>query len=78
MFKLKKWEIALICALALTLLLSPVLGQPCDAWWGAVYPDLTPDAAALSAFRAQTDGGVELRFRTLEWLNAALSALGVR
>ena len=77
MFRLKKWEIALLFAVLLTLMLAPVLGAtPCYAWWGTVYPELTPDAAAQSVSTAEA-GGVILRFRTLEWLDAALRALGL-
>ena len=77
MHKLKKWELALLCAVALTLLLSSAPGAtPCDAWWGAIYPELTPESAALSV--SASDGGVvELRLRTLEWLERALAALGL-
>ncbi len=71
MFKLKKWEIALLCALILTLLLTPVLGAPGCAWWGTVYPELTQGSAAQSVSTADS-GGVVLRFRTLEWLDACV------
>ena len=75
MFKLKKWEIALICALILTILLTPVLGAaPGCAWWGTVYPELTEEAAAQSV-SASDSGGVVLRFRTLEWLDECLELL---
>ena len=77
MYGLKKWELALLCAVLLTLALTPLLGAtPCYAWWGAVYPELTPDAAAQRVSTAEA-GGVVLRFRTLEWLDAALRALGI-
>ena len=72
MFGLKKWELALIFALALTLLLGNVPGL---AWWGAVYPELTPNAGAQSV-AAVSGGAVELRLRSLEGLRAALAALG--
>lgn len=74
MYGLKKWEIALLLAVVLTLLLG---AAPGCAWWGAVYPELTPDAGVQSAFSAPAAAcGVELRFRTLEWLCSALRALG--
>ena len=39
--RLKKWEIALACAVGVTLVWGLVLGQtPCFGWWGAVYPEL--------------------------------------
>ena len=75
MFGLKKWEWALLLALGLTLLLGPAPGC---AWWGAVYPELTPATGAQSV--AAAGGGaaaVELRLRSLEWLEAALAALGL-
>lgn len=72
MYGLKKWEIALIGAVLATLLLGNAPGR---AWWGAVYPELTPDMSARSVSTAAA--GVELRFRTLEWLAAALDALGL-
>ena len=72
MFGFKKWEVALIGAVVLTLLLG---AAPGCAWWGAVYPELTPDMSARTVSTAAA-GGVELRLRTLEWLRAALEALG--
>ena len=69
MYHLKKWEIALLCAVLLAALLTPVLGAaPGCAWWGAVYPELTPDAAVQRVSTAEP-GGVVLRFRALEWLD---------
>ena len=66
---MRKWEIALLCAVAVTLLWSLLRGRtPCCAWWGAVYPELTPDAAVQRVSTAET-GGVVLRFRALEWLD---------
>ena len=73
MFGLKKWEVALIGAVVLTLLLG---AAPGCAWWGAVYPELTPASGVQSVSTAAAAGGVELRLRTLEWLRAALEALG--
>ena len=76
MYGLKKWEIALACALLCALLLGPVLGDaPCYAWWGVVYPELTPGGGMQSA--AAAPGGVQLRLHTLEWLGFALRALGL-
>ncbi len=69
MYHLKKWEIALLCAVLLAALLTPVLGAaPGCAWWGAVYPELTPAAAVQRVSTAET-GGVVLRLRMLEWLD---------
>ena len=70
---LKQWEIALVLALAATLLLGAVPGC---AWWGAVYPELTPDMSARTV-AAAAGGAVELRLRSLEWLRGALAALGL-
>lgn len=75
---LRKWEIALICALAVTLLWGAALGRtPCFAWWGTVYPELTPADGGAYAAAASGAEGVVLRSRLLEWLNACLRALGI-
>ena len=75
--RLKKWEIALICAVAVTALWSCVLGRTdCCAWWGTIYPELTP--AAPYAQAAAGADGVVLRWRVLEWLDACLAALGLK
>ena len=74
MYRLQKWELALICAVAVTLLLG---ATPGDAWWGVVYPELTPPGGVQTVSTAAGDG-VVLRLRSLEWLDAALRTLGVR
>ena len=75
MFGLKKWEVALIGAVALTLLLGAVPGC---AWWGAVYPELTPAAGVQSVSTAAAGGAaVELRLRSVEWLEGVLRTLGL-
>ena len=71
--RLKKWEIALACAVLLILLLGRF---PCCAWWGTVYPEYAPDAAGAQAAAAVGAEGVVLRWRALEWLRACLRALG--
>lgn len=77
--KLKKWEIALLCAVAVTLLWGAAFGQtPCLAWWGTVYPELTPPDGGAQAASAVGAEGVVLRLRLLEWLEACLRALGLR
>ena len=78
--RLQKWEIALLSAVAVTLLFGAALGRtPCLGWWGAIYPELSPGAGETqTVMRAAAGGGVELRFRALEWLDAALRALGIR
>ena len=71
---LKKWEIARVCAVAVSLLWGCALGRtPCCAWWGAIYPELTPEAGSVET--AAGAGGVVLRFQLLEWLEAALRSL---
>ena len=63
---LRRWEIALILSLSLTLSQSIV-----PHWWGVVFPGLTPDqgqTAVAAARVGETDGGVELRFQLLDWL----------
>ena len=75
---LKKWELALLVAVLVTLL-SGALSAPGGAWWGTVYPELLPGGAGSVAAAAIGDGsGVEVRFRTLEWLDAALRALDIK
>ena len=73
---LKKWELALILALAFTLLYGVCFGAPeCCAWWGTVYPELTGDADAYLPAAALGGTGVELRFRIAEWFAALLQRL---
>ena len=75
---LKKWELALICAMAVTLLWGAALGStPCLGWWGTLYPELSPETGSAQAVSSAGAGGVVLRFRILEWLEAALGALGL-
>lgn len=71
--KLKKWEIAMMFSIVITLLFGLFVGEvQCCAWWGTVYPELTPSgsAAAVSAAAASAQEGVEIRFRLLEWLQS--------
>ena len=72
--RLKKWELALICAVAVTLLWGRT---PCYGWWGAVYPELSPVNGSVQT-AADLAGGVVLRLRLLEWLEACLAALGLK
>ena len=73
---LKKWEIALLVAVLVTLL-SGALCAPGGAWWCVVYPELTPgEAGGVMTAAAGAENGVELRFHALEWLETALQALG--
>ena len=73
---LRKWEIALICAVAVTLLWGTLGSTPGCAWWGAVYPELAPDAGSAQTVLV-AGGGVTLRFQLLEWMEALLAALGI-
>ena len=74
--RLQKWEIALLCAVAVTLVWGRLGSTPGCAWWGAVYPELAPDAG--SAETALVAGsGVVLRFQLLEWMEALLRALHI-
>ena len=68
--KLEKWEIAMLLSIVITLLFGLFFGEvQCCAWWGAVYPELTPaGSAAVSAAATASPGGYEIRFRALEWL----------
>ena len=75
---LRKWEIALLCAVTVALLWSLVLGQtPCGAWWGTIYPELSPPDGSAQALAVPGGEGVTLRFRLLEWAEACLRALGL-
>ncbi len=75
---MRKWEIALLCAVTVTLLWSLVLGQtPCGAWWGVVYPEFTPAGGSAQTLAVPGAPGVALRFRLLEWAEACLRALGL-
>ena len=77
--KLKKWEIALVCAAAVTLLWGFAVGRtPCYGWWGTVYPELVSADGGLQTVAAVGTEGVVLRFRVLEWLDAWLAALGLK
>ena len=73
---LKKWELALLLALGITLVYGFCSGTPaCCAWWGTVYPELTGDIDAYLPASTAGGGGVEIRFRILEWLLALLQRL---
>lgn len=68
--KLKKWELAMLLSICFTLLFGLFFGETeCCAWWGTVYPELTP-AGSTEVFSAQAGAAVpvEIRFRLLEWL----------
>ena len=71
---LKKWEIALILALGITLCSGFLFGgTECCAWWGTMYPELTGAADAyLPASAVEGPAGVEIRFRIAEWIAALL------
>ena len=73
---LKKWELALILALGITLVYGFFWGgTECFAWWGTVYPELTGTAGVYTA-AAVTDGEtVVIRFRIAEYIAALLQRL---
>lgn len=69
--RLKKWEIALLLALCITLGWGLIFGETsCCAWWGVIYPELTQGAgASAETFAAAGDtAGVTLRSHLWEWL----------
>ena len=70
--KLRRWELALALSLCLTLFHGVSLGALSGAnWWGVIFPGLTAEAVQAEA-GAFPGGGVEIRFRVLEWLGAVL------
>ncbi len=74
--KLKKWEIALLLALCISLFIG-VLGEPdCCAWWGTVYPELTGTAGTFVPASTGAGQGIVLRSRIAEWIAAWIA--GVR
>lgn len=74
-FCLKKWEIALILSLCISLFHSFVFGElSCCAWWGTVYPELT-ESSACSVSTFSSADGVVIRLRAVEWLAALLQRL---
>ncbi len=75
---LKKWEIALICAVTVAVLWGAAFGRtPCGAWWGTIYPELTPADGGVQTAAGIGGETVVLRLRALEWLRACLRALNL-
>ena len=69
------WELALLLAVALTLVWGAVFGEPrCGAWWGTVYPELSVPAAAAEA-SALGGSKVVLRLQLLDWLRSLMEKL---
>ena len=69
--RLKKWEIALLLALCISLGWGLIFGETdCWAWWGVIYPDLAQSAGESTAtFAAGGDtGGLVLRSQLWDWL----------
>ena len=72
--RFKRWEIALILALCVTLCHGAVFTAPGMAWWGVIFPGLSEpvyreDVETVKLDGGREDGGgVEVRFRLLEWL----------
>lgn len=69
--RLKKWEIALVMALCITLGWGLIFGETsCCAWWGVMYPELARGAGeSAETFAAADDAaGVALRSQLWDWL----------
>ena len=69
--RLKKWEIALLLAVCISLGWGLIFGETdCCAWWGVIYPDLAQGAGESAAtFAAGNDaGGLVLRSQLWDWL----------
>ena len=69
---IRRWEIALLLSLTLTLSQSVV-----PHWWGVVFPGLTPEQSAPAVAAAHVGetaiSGVELRFQLLDGLRDLFS-----
>jgi hypothetical protein len=75
----KRWELALALSVGITLCHGAVTSAGCS-WWGVVFPGLgAAPARAAAVWRGPGFplGGVELRFRLLDWI-AALTGGGYR
>ena len=71
--RLKKWEIALAASVVVALCWGLVFGETrCCAWWGTIYPAVAEAGAGEVPVSAGGGGGVVLRFRVAEWLEALL------
>ena len=69
--RLKKWEIALLLAVCISLGWGLIFGETdCCAWWGVIYPDLAQGAGESTAtFAAGNNaGGLVLRSQLWDWL----------
>ena len=73
--KLKRWELALVLSLCLTLCQGFTLPSAHTAWWGVVFPALG-GGEAVQSVSAGLEGGVEVRFRLLDWLGELLGTGG--
>lgn len=72
--RFKRWELALILALCVTLCHGAVFGAQGVAWWGVIFPGLSEPVYRERVETVKLDGGredgreIEVRFRLLEWL----------
>lgn len=69
--RLKRWELALLLSLCVTLCHGAVSGAPGMAWWGVIFPGLSePVYRETVKLDGEREDGreVEVRFRLLEWL----------
>ena len=80
--RLKKWEIALLLALCISLGWGLIFGETdCYAWWGVIYPDLAQGAgesAATFAAGSNAAGGPVLRSQLWDWLQTHVLPLFLR
>lgn len=69
---LRRWELALILSLSLTVCQGFTLPAAHTGWWGVIFPALSGGEEAVQTVSGGLDVGIELRFRLLDWLGELL------
>ena len=68
----KRWELALMLSVCITLLHGIAFGAPGVAWWGVIFPGLTaeePTEVETAKLAPAAGEGVQIRFRLLDWID---------